>query len=1225
MRYVFGDYALDTDCYELRRAGMRLPLGPKAFEVLTYLLQHRGRAVTKVEILERLWPNQFVSESVLTSCILVVRKAIGDRGSVQQCIKTVRGRGYRFIAPVQEWRGEGSEVEAQAAQDRLGHAEEPTSGHTEADPHPALAPPEQPSALPSVPVPTNRFPTVGPGTPAAERRQLTVLSCRVSSALPRADPLDPEVLLEVVPDYQALCAELVHQFAGYVAQDQGDRLVVYFGYPRAHDDDARRAVHTGLAMVERMAELNTRLKRDAGVRLAVRVGIHTGVAVIGAMGQDERTQLALGDTPTIAAQVQGLATPDTVVISQTTRRLVEGYFDAQVLGSHLLDALPEPLTVYQVVQESTYQSLFEVEVMSRATPLVGREHEVGLLHERWTRAKDGLGQVVLLSGEAGMGKSRLVHALRAHIAGEAHTRIDCRCSPYYQNTALYPLVTHLQRLLQFTRQDTSEEMLDKLEKALVSYGFPLVELVPVMSVLLSLPPPTRYPPLTLTPQRQKQKTFEALMAWLLAEAERQPVCFVVEDLHWADASTLEWLDLLLDQVSGTRLLVLLLFHADFRPPWAMRSHLTHLTLNRLTRRQVEVMAEQVAGGKALPPEVLEQLVAKTDGVPLFVEELTKMVLELGLVKEWGESYELVDTLPPLAIPTTLHDSLMARLDRLEASKQMAQLGAVVGREFTYELIRAVSPMDEATLQQALSRLVEAELLYQRGLPPQARYIFKHALIQQEAYQSLLRRTRQQYHGQIAQVFEERFPQISDTQPELMAHHYTQAGRPAQASPYWQRAGQQALQRSANPEAVQHLTTALKLLATLPETPTRAQQELDLLITLGPALIATKGQGAPEVEQTYARARELCQQVGDTPQIFPTLRGLWRFYQGRGLLLTARELGEQLVRLAEREAALMPCLEAHNALGQSLFQLGDYTTAQAHLEQGIAVIDRTVYCTQPLYQGEASGVRCLVTAARTLWCLGYSTQAVRRSEEAVALAQDLAHPYSLAVVQYQAALLHHHRHDLPAVQAQAEALLTLATEQGFPLFVGHGTYLRGWVLAMQGDGTVGLAQIRQGLAAIVAAGQELSRPVCLVLLAEAMEHVGQTEDGLRLLNETLTVLEASGRGDLLAEAYRLQGTLLLHRAVPDAVQAEACFQKALAIARQQQAKSWELRAAMSLSRLWQQQDKHIKARALLAPIYGWFTEGFDSVDLQEAKALLEAVGEATPCQSVRKRRAKGFRQ
>jgi predicted ATPase len=510
------------------------------------------------------------------------------------------------------------------------------------------------------------------------------------------------------------------------------------------------------------------------------------------------------------------------------------------------------------------------------------------------------------------------------------------------------------------------------------------------------------------------------------------------------------------------------------------------------------------------------------------------------------------------------------------------------------------------LRRGLQQLVEAEFLYQRGLPPQATYLFKHALIREAAYQSLLRSTRQQHHQHIAQVMEARFPEVCETQPELLAYHYTEAGLSTQAIAYWQRAGQRALERSAHLEAVAHLTKGLELLATLPETQVRAQQELDLLITLGPALLATKGYAAPEVEQTYARARALCAQVGETPQLFPTLWGLGRFYLGRGALPTARELGEQLDRLAQRAADPTHRLEAHGALGQTLFYLGEYAAAQRHFEQGGALTDPAAQRSQALRSDAAPGVRCLAVATNALWCLGYPAQAVRRSQEALALAQELAHPYSLVVAQYWATCLHHHRCEVPAVQTQAEALLTLATAQGSLLHVGHGTFWRGWALAMQGQGEAGLAQMHQGLTAVVATGQELARPLCLVPLAEAAGHVGHVEEGLRLLAEALTALEASGQGDLLAEAYRLQGELLLRQPTPDVAQAEACFQQALAIARRQQAKSWELRAAMSLSRLWQQQGKRAEAYELLAPLYGWFTEGFDTTDLQEATALLEAL-------------------
>jgi predicted ATPase len=547
---------------------------------------------------------------------------------------------------------------------------------------------------------------------------------------------------------------------------------------------------------------------------------------------------------------------------------------------------------------------------------------------------------------------------------------------------------------------------------------------------------------------------------------------------------------------------------------------------------------------------------------------------------------------------------MARLDRLVTAKAIAQYAAVIGRQFSYELLQAVSRLDAVTLQRELGRLVEAEIVYQRGVSPQATYTFKHALIQDTAYASLLKSTRQQYHQRIAQVLEEQFTETAETQPELLAHHYAEAGLVGQAVAYWQRAGQQATERSANLEAVQHLTTALSLLATLPETAARAQQELGLQLALGAASTATKGQAAPEVEQTYARARALCAQVSDTLQLFPTLWGLWRFYRTRGMLPTAQELGEQLLGLAQRAADPTHRLAAHAALGETCLYLGDYAAARTHLEQGIGLMDPATQRAQALHLGVAPGVVCLATAAKMLWCLGYPAQALRRSQEALALAHTIAHPPSLCNARIWGALLHLRRHEVAAVLAQAEALLTLATAQGFPLYIGFGLCCRGWGLAVQGQGAAGLAQMQQGLAGLLATGQRLARPRWLTLLADAAGYAGQVDEGWRVLVEALAAFEESGQGHLLAEAYRLQGALLLHQAAPDMAQVEACFQQALTVARHQQAKSWELRTATSLARLWQQRGKRAEAYALLAPLYGWFTEGFDMGDLQEAKTLLE---------------------
>jgi class 3 adenylate cyclase/predicted ATPase len=1050
---------------------------------------------------------------------------------------------------------------------------------------------------------------VAPSSPGAERRQLTVLFCDLVDSTVLASQLDPEEWREVVRDYQDTCAKVIARYEGHIAQYLGDGLLVYFSYPQAHEDDAQRAVRAGLGMVEAMSQLNTRLGQERGVQLAVRLGIHTGQVVVGEIGGGAKyEQLALGETPNLAARLQGIAAPNTVVISAATFQLLGGFFACQSLGTPLLKGFAQPLEVYQVLYESTARSRLEAAGNTSLTPLVGREQEIGLLRERWAQVKEGLGQVVLLSGEAGIGKSRLVQVLTEQVAAEPRAWLTpCQCSPYHQNTALYPMIDLLERVvLQFDREESPQQKLGKLEGFVIQSGLPLTETVPLFAALLSLPLGADSAPLTGSPAQQKQQTLHALLTILRRIAAQQPVLFVMEDLHWVDPSTLEFLSLLVDQGPTARILALFTYRPDFRPPWTGRAHLTQVTLNRLPRRQAAELTGRVAHGKALPAEVVEQVVAKTDGVPLFVEELTKMVLESGLLQERAERYELTGPLPPLAIPATLHDSLMARLDRLATVKAMAQLGATLGREFSYELLQAVSPWDGDTLRRGLQQLVAAEFLYQRGLPPQATYRFKHALIQEAAHQSLLRSTRQLHHQRIAQVLEAQFPEVVETQPELLAQHYTEAGLSVQAIPHWQRAAQQALQRSAHMEATNHLTKGLELLTTLPDTPGRAQQELDLQLALGPALMATKGFAAPEVEQTYARARALCAKVGDTPQLFPTLGGLCRFYQTRGALPRARELGEQLYRLAQRAAAPTPRLEAHDALGTILFFLGEYAAARMHLEQGIALADPTAQRALALRLGVAPGVRCLAHAAHALWCLGYPAQAVGRSQEALALAQALSHPRSLVMARHFAAFLHHRRREAPAVQVQADSLLPLATAQGFPLWVGYGTFWRGWALAVQGQGAVGLAQMRHGMAAILATGQTLTRPLCLVLLAEAAGHAGQVEEGLRLLAEALASLETSGRGDLLAEVHRLQGELLLRHATLDAAQAEACFHQALAIARRQQAKSWELRAAMSLARLWQQQGKRQEARELLAPIYGWFTEGFDTADLQEAKALLEAL-------------------
>jgi class 3 adenylate cyclase/predicted ATPase len=1050
-------------------------------------------------------------------------------------------------------------------------------------------------------------PQAEPRAPEAERRQLTVLFCDLVDSTVLASQLDPEEWREVVRAYQDTCAKVIARYEGHIAQYLGDGLLVYFGYPRAHEDDAQRAVRAGLGIVEAMGQLNMRLTQERGVSLAVRLGIHTGLVVVGDVGGGTRQeQLALGETPNLAARLQGTAAPNTLVISATTYQLLGGFFACQSLGAQLLKGFAQPVEVYQILYESTARSRLEAAGRTGLTPLVGREQEIGLLVERWAQVKEGVGQVVLLSGEAGIGKSRLVQVLTAHVAAEPQTWLTpCQCSPYYQNTALYPMIDLLGRVaLRFEREESPEQKLRKLEGFVVQYGLPLAEAVPLFAALLSIPLGADYAPLTVSPEQQKQKTLQAFLAIFLRIAAQQPVLFVMEDLHWVDPSTLELLTLLVDQGPTARILALFTCRPDFHPPWSGRSHLTQVTLNRLPRRQAAELTGRVAHGKALPPEVIEQVVAKTDGVPLFVEELTKMMLESGMLQEQAERYVLTGPLPPLAIPTTLHDSLMARLDRLAAVKGLAQLGATLGREFTYELLQAVSPWDEATLHRGLQQLVVAEFLYQQGLPPYATYRFKHALIQDAAYQSLLRSTRQQYHQRIGQVLEAHFPETAETQPEWLAHHYTQAGLTEQAVQYWLRAGQHASERSAYLEAVSHCTTGIELLTTLPETPARTQQAVTLYIALGAALQITKGHTAPEVEHAYTQAYALCQQVGETPELVQVLFGLWRFYVVRPQLHTAREFGDTLLRLAQQASDPALAVVAHYALGMTWLYLGAPATARQHVEEVIARYTPDHRRAPVFRMGLDLGVSCRTYAAVTLWLLGYPAQALARLHEALTLAHALSHPYSLAWARCWAAYVYQFHGDVPGVHEQAEAAVALSTAQGFPLWAAWGTSLRGWAIAMQGQGEEGMAQVRQGIASFRAAGAGVFIPYFCTLLADIAVHLGRTEEGLQALTEAYTLMEQQEERWWEAEICRLRGVSLLRQPGTPQAEAEACFRQALDVARRQEAKSLELRAAMSLARLWQQQAKRVEAYALLAPIYSWFTEGFDTADLQEAKALLE---------------------
>jgi class 3 adenylate cyclase/predicted ATPase len=1048
-----------------------------------------------------------------------------------------------------------------------------------------------------------------PRSPEAERRQLTVMFCDLVDSTKLSSQLDPEEYRDVVRAYQQVCTKVIQRYDGHIAQLLGDGLLTYFGYPQAHEDDPQRAVRTGLGILDAMGDLNQRLQRERGLHLGVHIGIHTGLVVVGEMGDHGRQeQLALGETPNIAARIEGFAQPNTIAISEATYRLVEGYFTCESLGEHTLRGVAQPLKMYRVLEASGVYSRLDVAQTRGLTPLVGREQEIGVLLERWEQAKSGQGQVVLLMGDAGIGKSRLVQILKEHVANQPHTCWECRSLSYFENTALFPLTDLFQRLWQFHTEDTADEKLGKLEQALSQFRLPIEESVQLFAPLLSLPiPEDRHPPLNFSPQRQRQKTLESLVAILLELAEHQPVLFILEDLHWTDPTTLELLNLLIEQIPTTSLLALLTCRSHFQPTWHHRSYITEMTLNHLSHAQVEQIVTGMTDGKTFPAAVLQQIIEKTDGVPLFVEELTQAIVESGQLKTVDGHYELTGSLSTFAIPATLQDSLMARLDRLMTAKAVAQYAAVIGRQFSYALLQAVSHVDGTMLQHELGRLVEAEIVYQRGVPPQATYTFKHALIQDAAYESLLKSTRQHYHQRLAQVLEEQLPETTAPQPELVAHHLTEAGLTAHAVTYWYTAGQHAVDRSAHAEAVAHLTKGLALLHTLPETPERTQREVDMLIALGASLLA-KGYAAPEVEQTYSRAQHLCRHLDNPHQLFPILRGLWIYHHARTEYQTAHALGEQLLTLAQHAQDAAMLVAAHRAVGTTLFSLGRVAAAHTHFRQGVALYDPQQHHAAAFLYGEHAGLLCHIYAAWALWDLGYPDQALGRSHEAVLLAQQIAHAYSLAHALIGAAMSHQLRREERCTQKRAEAALSLAMEQGFPHWKERGVVLRGWSLAQQGEAKEGIAQLTQGLRAFRATGAESHRSYFLALLAEAHGTLGESEAGLAVVAEALALVDTTGERWYEAELYRLKGALLLQQSLDNPTEAETCFHHAVAIAQNQSAKSWELRAATSLSKLWQQQGKRQAAHDLLAPVYDWFTEGFDTADLKDAKALLEELEE-----------------
>jgi class 3 adenylate cyclase/predicted ATPase len=1043
-------------------------------------------------------------------------------------------------------------------------------------------------------------PALGPAaTGEAERRQLTVMFCDLVGSTPLSQRFDPEDLREIVGTYHRCVADTVGRFAGFVAKYMGDGVLIYFGYPEAHEDDAERAVRAGLAVIDAVARLA--ISEPLNVRLGVASGLVVVGDLIGAGAAQERG--VVGETPNLAARLQALARPGALVIAESTRRQIGVLFEIEDLGPQPLAGFAEPQSAWRVTGESGVLSRFEA-LRSEATPLVGRDEELDLLLRRWRQAKAGEGRVVLISGEPGIGKSRLSAALSQALQGEPHTRLRYFCSPHHQDSALHPFIAQLEHAAGFTRDDTAEEKLGKL-KAMLAPAAPGDDETTLVAELLSLPNSTA--DLNLSPQRKRETLFEALLRQLEALARSQAVLMVFEDAHWVDPTSRELLDLTLDRASRMSVLVVVTFRPEFQHALGGQPHMTTLTLNRLGGHDGAVLVERLAGNAGLSPETVGEIVERADGVPLFVEELTKAVLESGDRDSRVVAVLAASPLPNLPIPATLHASLIARLDRLgPIAKEIGQVGAVIGREFGYELIEAVVRRPAAELRVGLDRLAESGLLFCRGRPPQSSYLFKHALVLDAAYGTLLRRPRQALHARIARSLEERFPTISETQPEVLARHFTQAGELNEAISYWLRGGRQAVAKASLVEGMEQLRRGLRLAADLPDTPERNRHILDCRVALAYALLAAKGYTHPEVLRAFNEAAELVSGVGaaDPLDPFSVHYGLFGVYYVGGQSRAALAKAQEFLTLAELQSLSAPRQIGHRLLGTALMMNAEYRAALPHLEQAIGLYSWSEHGALAVRFGQDIGVAACARASWAFWHCGYPDQASKVADQAVRQAKQSGHAHTLNFALFWSSATTTLIRRPAEVETLAGEGIELADRHGFPLWATLGQIYQCWARAQRSEAPANVEPFRAGLTRVKAMGTRLLEPFYLGLQADVCAMVGQFAEGLAELDEAFAVSAETGQIGFDAELHRLRGDLLLRIPERGPSESENCFRKALATAQMQGARGYELRAATSLAQLWGEQGRRAEARELLAPVYGWFTEGFDTADLKEAKRLLD---------------------
>jgi predicted ATPase/class 3 adenylate cyclase len=1150
--WCFEGFTLDLRRGCLRQGEHEIGLRSKSFAVLRHLVENAGRLIAKDELLEAIWPNVVASDESLARCISDVRLALSD--TAQRIVRTVARRGYLFAVPV-----------AEQAESSLG-------------PPIPIAPPQR----------------------LEERRPMTVMSCQFVGLAAQSSRIDPEDLRAVTAACHRHCLLIVEQHRGQVAHHLGDHFLCYFGYPVAGEHDAENAVRAGLALVGSAASLAA----ICGTNLGMRIGVASGVVVVGEVlvASSSLGHIAIGETPNLAERLRDVAETDGVTIDDATRRLVGTFFDCRDLGRLALLGFPLPVHGWQVLGMGGVQSRFDA-LRPMRLPVIGRDEEIDLLLRRWQQAKLNHGSVVLISGEPGIGKSRIAQALQDRLEPEAHTHLCFFCSPHHQHSALYPTINQLSLAAGLRREDTAEQRLAKLEALLAPVTNTLDEVLPLLADLLSIPTGERPALPGLTPKKRRERTLQALLEQTETLAAQRPVLIVFEDLHWSDPTTLELLDLYIGTIATRRILMVLTYRPDFAPPWIGQSHVSLLSLNRLARAQCVVMVSKVAGGKALPRDIAEQIINRTDGIPLFVEELTKNVIESGIVIPAGDYFITQAPATTLPIPMSLHASLLARLDRLRSAREVAQIGAVIGREFSYQFLSAIARLSEADLTDGLDGLISSGLAYRRGVPPDAEYVFKHALIQEAAYDSLTREKRRILHGNAVRALEEELIELGESRPEVLARHCTEARLTAKAIANWLRAGERAIARSALVEAIAQLQEALKLIPSLPDDTERDRQEMMLQLALGGVLIAVSGYGAEIAGRAYARAHYLCTKIGHTQGAIRALWGQFVNFHVRAEVDRSHMAANELLNIAERENDDTGRLIGHRAIGDGLIHVGEFAAARAHLEQAVAVSNHMDHRSLALLLAESPRIASLQFLALASGILGFLESAHARNEQAVEEARGLSHVTSLAFALSTACRIYCIIGDSHVVLRCSEELLVLAREQSLAFFLATGSAYRGWALLEEGDWAAALEHLQYGIARFKETGAAFTLPLFLGWLAKAYSKMNQDEKAFAQLSSALAHSEATGVQYYDAELFRIKGDLLLANHTSNQDDAETQFRNAISLAKSQDAKLFQLRASIALARLWVCHGRRDQARDLLMPVYGWFTEGLDTPDLQDARDLV----------------------